>query len=127
MEFSSRRRNPSSRRRARLEEQEREEHLKVQAPEEGGGWHQEPGGGAAETGRGHPSPTPAGRTETEVSGWARRSASLFFITSVLSASSVWFSHSVVSDALRPHGLQHTRPPCSSLTPGVYSNSGPLSW
>ena len=33
----------------------------------------------------------------------------------------------MSDSLRPHGLQHTRPPCSSLTPGVYSNSCPLSW
>ena len=39
---------------------------------------------------------------------------------------VQFSHSVVSDSLRPHGLQHTRPPCSSLTPGVYSNLCPLS-
>ena len=37
-----------------------------------------------------------------------------------------FSHSVVSDSLRPHGLQHTRPPCPSPTPGVYSNSCPLS-
>ena len=40
--------------------------------------------------------------------------------------SVQFSHSVVSDSLRPHGLQHTRPPCLSPTPGVYSNSCPLS-
>ena len=40
--------------------------------------------------------------------------------------SVQFSHSVVSDSLRPHGLQHTRPPCPSPTPGVYSNSCPLS-
>ena len=31
------------------------------------------------------------------------------------------------DSLRPHGLQHARPPCSSPTPGVYSNSCPLSW
>ena len=31
------------------------------------------------------------------------------------------SHSVVSDSLRPHGLQHARPPCPSPTPGVYSN------
>ena len=38
-----------------------------------------------------------------------------------------FSPSVVSDSLRPHGLQHTRPPCSSPTPRVYSNSCPLSW
>ena len=33
----------------------------------------------------------------------------------------------VSDSLRPHGLQHARPPCPSPTPGVYSNSCPLSW
>ena len=30
------------------------------------------------------------------------------------------------DSLRPHGLQHARPPCPSPTPGVYSNSCPLS-
>ena len=41
--------------------------------------------------------------------------------------SVQFSRSVVSDSLRPHGLQNTRPPCPSPTPGVYSNSCPLSW
>ena len=41
-------------------------------------------------------------------------------------SSVQFSPSVVSDSLRPHGLQHTRPPCPSPTPRVYSNSCPLS-
>ena len=40
--------------------------------------------------------------------------------------SVQFSHSVVSDSLRPHGQQHARPPCSSPTPGVYSNSCPSS-
>ena len=39
---------------------------------------------------------------------------------------VQLSHSVVSDSLRPHGLQHARPPCPSPTPGVYSNSSPLS-
>ena len=32
-----------------------------------------------------------------------------------------FSHSVVSNSLWPHGLQHTRLPCPSPTPGVYSN------
>ena len=32
----------------------------------------------------------------------------------------------MSDSLRPHGLQHTRPPCSSPTPGVHPNSCPLS-
>ena len=41
-------------------------------------------------------------------------------------SSVQCSHSVVSDSLRPHGLQHARPPCPSPTPRVYSNSCPLS-
>ena len=41
-------------------------------------------------------------------------------------SSVQFSCSVVSDSLRPHGLQHPRPPCPSPTPWVYSNSRPLS-
>ena len=40
--------------------------------------------------------------------------------------SVHFSCSVVSDSLRPHGLQHARPPCPSPTPKVYSNSCPLS-
>jgi len=40
--------------------------------------------------------------------------------------SVQFSHSVVSDSLWPHGLQHTWPPCPSPTPRVYSNSHPLS-
>ena len=42
-------------------------------------------------------------------------------------SSVQFSCSVVSDSLWSHGQQHTRPPCPSPTPGVYSNSCPLSW
>ena len=37
-----------------------------------------------------------------------------------------FSHSVVSDSLWPHGLQHARPPCLPPTPGIYSNSCPLS-
>ena len=41
--------------------------------------------------------------------------------------SVQFSHSVMSDFLRPHGMQHARSPCSSPTPGVYPNSCPLSW
>ena len=38
-----------------------------------------------------------------------------------------FSHSVVSNSLQPHGLQHARPPCPSPTPGVYSNSCPSCW
>ena len=41
-------------------------------------------------------------------------------------SSVQFSYSVVSDSLRPHELQHARPPCPSPTPRVHSNSHPSS-
>ena len=39
-------------------------------------------------------------------------------------TSVQFSHSVMSDSFRPHGLQHTRLPCPSPTPRAYSNSCP---
>ena len=35
---------------------------------------------------------------------------------------VQFSHSLVSDSLWPHGLEHARLPCPSLTPGACSNS-----
>ena len=42
-------------------------------------------------------------------------------------SSVQFSRSVMSDSLQPHESQHTRPPCPSPTPGVYSNSCQSSW
>ena len=41
-------------------------------------------------------------------------------------NSVQFSHSVVSDSLRPHELQHARPPCSSPTPGLRLDSCPSS-
>ena len=40
--------------------------------------------------------------------------------------SVQFIHSVMSDSLRPHGLQHTRLPCPSPTPRAFSNSCPSS-
>ena len=43
-----------------------------------------------------------------------------------SGKSVQFSHSVVSDSLRPHESQHARPPCPSPTPGVHSDSRPSS-
>ena len=42
-------------------------------------------------------------------------------------SSIMFICSVVSDSYWPHGLQYARIPCSSPTPGAYSNSCPLSW
>ena len=41
-------------------------------------------------------------------------------------SSIQFSPSVMSNSLWPHGLQHTGPPYPAQTPGVYSNSCPLS-
>ena len=41
-------------------------------------------------------------------------------------SSVQFSHSIVSDSLRPHEPQHIRPPCPSPTPRVHPNPCPLS-
>ena len=40
---------------------------------------------------------------------------------------VQFSCSVISNSLQPSGLQHARPPYPPPTPGVYSNSCPLSW
>ena len=43
------------------------------------------------------------------------------------ASSVQRSHSVMSNSLWTHGLEHTRLPCPSPTPRDYSKSCPLSW
>ena len=48
-------------------------------------------------------------------------------TCVVCFQSVQFSRSVLSDSLRPHESQHARSPCPSPTPGVHSNSCPLSW
>ena len=42
-------------------------------------------------------------------------------------SSIQFSRSVMFNFSQPHESQHTRPPCPSPTPGVYSNSCPSSW
>ena len=54
---------------------------------------------------------------------------LTFIYMRSKISSVQLSWSVMSDSLRTHEPQHTRPPCPrpSPTPGVYPNSCPLSW
>ena len=41
--------------------------------------------------------------------------------------SVQFSHSVMSNSLQPHGLQHARLPCPSPTPRACSDSCPSSW
>ena len=67
-----------------------------------------------------PSPSP---TESKRLFYTSLSLSLSHIQGY---HSVQFSHSGVSDSLRPHELQHTRPPCSSPSPGVHSDSCPLS-
>ena len=51
----------------------------------------------------------------------------YVIIWVILLKTVRFSRSVMSDSLRPHESQHTMPPCPSPTPGVHSNSCPLSW
>ena len=62
--------------------------------------------------------------------WFRGNLSFQFLmylsVEFLYISSVQFSLSVVFDSLRPHGPQHTRPPCPSPTSRVYPNSCPLS-
>ena len=52
---------------------------------------------------------------------------IFIELFVLLFSSVQSSHSVMSDSLQPHGLQHTRLLCPSQTPRANSNSSPLNW
>ena len=49
------------------------------------------------------------------------------VTNEMFRSSVQFSHSVVSDSLRPHESQHDRPPCPSPTPGVHPKLCSSSW
>ena len=50
------------------------------------------------------------------------------LNQIIHYCSVQYSHSVTSDTLRPHGLQHTRLPSPSPTPGAYSNSClPCRW
>ena len=58
---------------------------------------------------------------TWMSNWTHTHTMLLF-----NISSVQFSHSVVSDYLWPHELQHARSPCPSPTPRVYSDSHPSS-
>ena len=45
----------------------------------------------------------------------------------LEPGALLFICSVMSNSLQPHGLQHVRLPCPSLSPRVCSNSCPLSW
>ena len=63
---------------------------------------------------------PAGAT-------SRYAAQVFCVfVFVAGATSIQFSLSVVPDSLRPHGLQHARPPCPSPTPGACLNLEDLS-
>ena len=57
-----------------------------------------------------------------------RASILLFYRGILflELPSVQFSRWVVSNSLGPHGLQHTRPPCPSPAPGIYSNLCPFS-
>ena len=64
-------------------------------------------------------------TEMSIGRWMDKRAMVHRLNGIF--SSVQFSHSVMSDSSWPHGPQHTRPPCPSPTPRVYSNSSPLSW
>ena len=51
----------------------------------------------------------------------------FFLKMTHSLRILLFSHSVMSGSLRPHGLQHARLPCPSLSPKACSHSCPLTW
>ena len=63
-----------------------------------------------------------GRKELDMAEW------LNWTELLCHASSIQFSRSVVSDSLRPHESQHSRPSCPSPTPGVHANScGSSRW
>ena len=66
------------------------------------------------------------RDWTWVSCMAGRFFTIWVTKQAIQFSSLQFSHSVMSDIWRPHGLQHARLPCPSPTPRDYSNSCPLS-
>ena len=67
------------------------------------------------------------RDWTRVSGIVGRCFTVWATREVYTTpSSVQFSHSVVSNSLRPHGLQYAKLPCPLPTPGVCTNSHPSS-
>ena len=78
----------------------------------------------------HESPAPGPRASAVRSCVLGPHLSVVFRVLVYPKTSVlWsdqISRPVVSDSLRPHESQHARPPCPSPTPGVHSDSGPLS-
>ena len=72
------------------------------------------------------SPELAGRFFTTRATLEALDVSDWYIKTHHQFSSVKFSHSVMSDSLQPHESQHASPPCPSPTPGVHSDSHPLS-
>ena len=66
------------------------------------------------------------RDQTQVSHTAGEFFTIWATREANNRDSVQFSRSVVSDSLQPHESQHTRPPCPSPIPRVYSNSCPSS-
>ena len=66
---------------------------------------------------------PWGHKESDMTQWLKSSN----YSQHKNYSSVQFSCSVMSDSLRPHEPQHTRPPCPSPTPVVHPNPCPSSW
>ena len=79
----------------------------------------------------HLSPNCIWRSKTRICRWFQGfdhsdKDNNFSVLPMLVFRSVQFSHSVVSNSLWPHGMQHTRPPYPSPTPRVYPNSCPLS-
>ena len=70
--------------------------------------------------------TPAGPNLKTLHGGLKGLQLTYAVQMVSTACSVQFSHSVVSDSLQPHGLQHPRPPCPSPTPRVCSDACSLS-
>ena len=60
-------------------------------------------------------------------GWSLRDQTWVSSGWTLKWQRLLCSYQVMPDSLRPHGLQHARLPCSSLSPGLCSNSCPLSW
>ena len=86
------------------------------------GWHHWP--------RGHESGHTPGDSEGQgslpcFSTWGHDLATEQQQCGEVSCNSVQFSRSVVSDSLRPHGLQHASLPCPSPNPRAYTNSSPL--
>ena len=59
--------------------------------------------------------------------WSNVSLEILGCSRIVGEESVQLSHSVISDSLQPHGLQHAKLPCPSLTDGACSNSCLSSW